>query len=63
MGLFENLGKKVERFKQQAEDAASDEANHVCGDCGELLYADRDQCPHCGSEKVVERESADADGT
>ena len=64
MGLFENLGKKVERFKQQAEDAASEGASHVCEDCGESLYADRDQCPHCGSENVVEREATDdADST
>ena len=62
MGLFENLGKKVERFKQQAESAASEEASHVCGDCGEALYTDQDQCPHCGSENVVERE-AESDTT
>jgi uncharacterized OB-fold protein len=59
MGLFENLGKKVERFKQQATDAASEEANHVCGDCGELIYADREQCPNCGSEDIRERTASD----
>ena len=61
MGLFENLGKKVERFKQQAEEAANEDASHVCADCSEPLYADRDRCPECGSENVVERaESGEA---
>lgn len=59
MGLFEDLGRKVEQFKQQATDAASQEASHVCGDCEELLYADREQCPHCGSENIVERTASD----
>lgn len=58
MGLFKDLGKKVEQFKQQATDAASEEASHVCGDCEGLIYADREGCPHCGSENVVERTDA-----
>ena len=57
MGIFENLGRKVEQFKQQASDAADEEASHVCGDCGELIYGYREQCPECGSEDVRERDS------
>lgn len=48
MGLFKNLGKKVEKFKQASESAASEEADYECKDCGERLFADREECPECG---------------
>lgn len=53
MGLFENLGRKVERFKQAAEDAAEEEASHRCEDCGEPYYTDQDACPECGGDVVA----------
>lgn len=59
MGLFERAGKNFERFKQQAANAAKEEASHGCENCGELLYTDHEQCPECGSEQVVERERGD----
>jgi len=52
MGLFENFGRKVEEFKQQAESASRDTAERECADCGELLYSDRAECPECGSENL-----------
>lgn len=55
MGLFRNLGRKVERFKQQAEDASRGEAEYECGDCGKPIHAERERCPHCGNEPVLER--------
>lgn len=55
MGLFRDLGERVERFKRQAEDASRDQAEFGCADCGEPIYTDRETCPHCGSETVVAR--------
>lgn len=52
MGLFKNLGKKVEEFKQASEAAASDEADYECRDCGERFFADREACPECGGDVV-----------
>ena len=51
MGLFENLGRTVETFKQEVADASKDQAAYQCGDCG--------------SEDLVARksESDQADGT
>lgn len=59
MGLFENLGRKVEEFKQEATSASAEEASHECADCGELIYTDREDCPECGSERIVDRDSED----
>lgn len=56
MGLFRDLGKRVERFKRKAEQASEEEASHECRECGTLLYVDRDTCPECGSEAVARRE-------
>ena len=53
MGLFENLGKKFEALKQEAEASASEEATHGCRDCKTALYTDHDECPECDSEDVV----------
>lgn len=60
MGLFEDLGERVERFKQEVTDAAEDEAEYECADCGELLYTDHDRCPNCDADAVAPRE-LDAD--
>jgi len=54
MGFFENLGRKVEKFKRASESAATGEATHGCRDCGEPLFADSEECPECGSDDVVE---------
>jgi len=65
MGLFENLGRTVETFKQEVADASKDQAAYQCGDCGTLVYGGRDDCPDCGGEDLVARksESDQADGT
>lgn len=66
MGLFRDVGRRVERFKKQAASTAEEGASHECRDCGERLYAARDRCPDCGSEAVVERaapDAADEEGT
>ena len=54
MGLFEKLGRKAERFRQQVEDAADE--TYECRGCGEVFAADYDDCPECGGEvEPVER--------
>jgi uncharacterized OB-fold protein len=61
MGLFRDLGRRVEEMKRAASDAADETATHECEDCGATLYTDHETCPECGSEAVVARESPDAD--
>ncbi|MFB6188348.1 MAG: hypothetical protein ABEI57_00545 [Halapricum sp.] len=52
MGLFENLGRKVEQFKQDATDTA-EKPTHVCVDCGEEFFADYEVCPDCEGAVVA----------
>jgi rRNA maturation endonuclease Nob1 len=52
MGLFENLGRKVEAFKQEVEGASEATASRQCIDCEELVYSDRTDCPACGGATV-----------
>jgi hypothetical protein len=59
MGLFENLGRKVEEFKQEATEASREQASYRCGECGELVYGGRDDCSECGSENLVPRDESD----
>lgn len=59
MGLFEDLGERVERFKQQATDASKESADYECLACGEPVYTDQGECPNCGSEDVAAREPVD----
>lgn len=48
MGLFRNLGQKVERFKQEVESASQD--RFVCEDCEREFRAEYSKCPECGGE-------------
>lgn len=52
MGIFNRLGKRFEKLKQQAEDASSEEATHACLECETLLYTEYETCPECGSDRV-----------
>jgi len=54
MGLFNDLGRRFEKLKKEAESSASEEATHACRSCETLLYTDHDTCPECESEDVVE---------
>lgn len=56
MGLFRDVGNRVERFKKAVEGVAKDEAEYKCAECGELVYTDRDDCPECGAVAVVSRD-------
>ena len=53
MGLFNDLGRKVEELKQEVETASDDEATHRCIECETRLYTDHDECPECGSTSVL----------
>lgn len=54
MSLFRNIGRRVERLKREVDDAAEEAASFECEDCGHRLHADRDECPECGSDDIVE---------
>ena len=42
MGLFKNIGRKVEEFKKTSEAVAAEEAEYECAECGNrLLHAPR----------------------
>lgn len=53
MGLFERLGEKVERVKQQVDTAKAESADYRCRSCEARIYSDLDACPECGSEDVA----------
>ncbi|AFZ74251.1 hypothetical protein [Natronobacterium gregoryi] len=53
MSMFERLGEKVERFKQEAEAARDDATEYRCLECDVEFHTERDTCPDCGSEDVV----------
>lgn len=50
MGLFEKLGREVEKFKQTAVETAEDEATHACEACDSRFYIDHEACPECGGD-------------
>jgi ribosomal protein L37AE/L43A len=50
MGLFRNLGKQAERFKQQAEEAADE--TYECEACDTQFHAAYEQCPECGNDEL-----------
>lgn len=62
MSMFERLGEKVERFKQEAVAARDDSAEYRCRDCGSEIYNEQPSCPECGSselEAVADESTAD----
>ncbi len=52
MGLFKNIGRKVEEFKQTSEAVAAEEASYECTECGTPFYTNHDACPECGGTVV-----------
>lgn len=61
MGLFNDLGRRVERFKQSAVEAAEAGADYECRACEARFHTDREECPECGASAVVPTED-EADG-
>ncbi|WP_137288393.1 zinc ribbon domain-containing protein [Natronorubrum halophilum] len=52
MSMFERLGEKVERFKQEAVSARDDGVTYRCRNCDEGFYSEQETCPSCGSTEV-----------
>ncbi len=62
MGLFNEVGRHVERFRQTAKETAAESAAYECGACGERFHTDHDECPECGAtavESVAEESGGD----
>ncbi|WP_225333181.1 hypothetical protein [Halomicrobium urmianum] len=60
MGLFRDLGERVEKLKRQATDAASE--TYVCAECGAEFATGYETCPECESESVERVESSGRGG-
>lgn len=58
MGLFRDIGRRAEKLKREATEAAGETADYECADCGKPLFTERSACPDCGSEAVVARDAA-----
>jgi len=54
VSLFREIGRRVERFKQDVESAAETDSRAECPDCGQPLAADQTTCPNCGTEIASE---------
>lgn len=52
MGIFNELGRKVEEFKQTAENAANENETSKCPACDEQFDSTHEQCPECGEQMV-----------
>ncbi len=52
MSMFERLGKKVERLKQEAEAGRADSVEYQCRACGERFHREQETCPDCGSREI-----------
>ncbi|WP_435157198.1 hypothetical protein [Haladaptatus sp. DFWS20] len=64
MGLFKNLGRKVEEFKKTSEAVAEEGASYECGSCGERFYVEKSECSECGgtvASVVKESKSSDTE--
>lgn len=61
MSLFRDLGRRAEKLKKQATNAAEGQAEYECADCGKAIFTERETCPECGSEAVASRESGASD--
>jgi rRNA maturation endonuclease Nob1 len=57
MGLFRSIGRRVQRFSEQAKQAKEENATYQCTDCETGFYTHDDRCPECGSSAVVRRET------
>ncbi|WP_088901343.1 hypothetical protein [Halorubrum lacusprofundi] len=57
MGLFNEVGRQVEKFKQTAKNAAKSAETYQCPACGEKFDSTHEQCPECGEEMVGSTET------
>lgn len=52
MGLFNKLGREVEKFARDAKATADEGAEYECASCGGRFYTAHDECPECGSPEI-----------
>ena len=50
MGLFNKVGRQVEKFKQTAKNAAESAETSQCPACDEQFDSAYEHCPECGAE-------------
>ncbi|WP_193787917.1 hypothetical protein [Natronolimnohabitans innermongolicus] len=53
MGMFERLGEKVERLKQEAAAGREGSYEYGCRNCGTGFYSEPAACPECGSDEIA----------
>lgn len=59
MGFFEDLGRKVGEFTNEAKRAADEEASYACEECGERFHTEQERCPACESEEIISLDEPD----
>lgn len=52
MGFFNKLGRRVEQFKQSAQEAAK-EPDYQCRACDGRFHTEYDECPECGAQEIT----------
>ncbi|GGL63709.1 hypothetical protein [Halocalculus aciditolerans] len=55
MGLFRDIGRNYEEFKQEVRETADESAEFRCTACDAAVHTDTDTCPECGADAVDER--------
>lgn len=50
MGLFNELGRQVEEFKQTAKNVTKNSETVQCSACSETVDSTHEHCPECGEE-------------
>ena len=63
MGLFEKAGRRFEKFKQAATEAADEEPDYECAACGTAIRTERDRCPECSAGEIVSRDDPEPEPT
>lgn len=53
MGIFNELGRQIEQFKQNAKDAADESAEYQCQACNARFHTEYEECPDCGAQEVT----------
>ena len=52
MGLFKQVGRQIEQFKQTATETAEESADYQCRGCDSRFHTYHDQCPKCGAQTI-----------
>ena len=61
MGIFNELGRQAEQFKQKAKEAAEEHADakekidYQCQNCDAQFQTEYDECPECGAQEITSR--------